>query len=145
MAFSIALRLLVALWMANAPHTWHGSWSANTASGGTTLGGTWDAEQSDRDDTVTGNWALMNAAGQTLATGTWAARKDQKVWSGSWQVRDASNRVFNGTWRARLTASPAEQFGAMLDSALTDAVSGTWRMGASQSGSWSIRTYKDQP
>ncbi len=38
----------------------------------------------------------MDATGTTVAAGTWAARKDQKVWKGSWEARVRSGQLYSG-------------------------------------------------
>ena len=141
MPLAITLRVLVALWLAGQPKTWHGNWSANVGNGEVAFTGAWEAQQSDQPDTLTGTWTLTNRDGETVANGTWAARKDDKVWSGSWQARNAANHLSGGTWRARVSLPPAKQFAEMFEAALADTISGTWRMGTPYSGSWSIRAY----
>jgi hypothetical protein len=139
---------VLALWNPNAgvsaePKTWHGGWTANVGNGDTVFTGTWDAEESEKTDLMSGNWTLSNGAGRTVATGTWAARKNQRVWTGDWQARNAQGGVSSGTWRAQLSLSPAQRFVEMFHSAASGVVNGTWRMGAASAGSWAIRVFTE--
>lgn len=134
------LPLLLGLSLTGQPKTWNGSWSASAGNGAAVFRGTWDAALSSEPDTVAGNWTLTDAHGEAVARGTWAARKNEKIWRGNWQARTSSDRVYTGTWRAQ-SLPAAARFPALFESAVTDAVSGTWRMGSTYSGSWSIRVY----
>jgi hypothetical protein len=61
----------------------------------------------------------MDQAGATVAAGTWAARKDQKVWKGSWQARGRSGQLYSGTWRAQPQLPSSAGFSELFEFALT--------------------------
>jgi hypothetical protein len=135
-----ALLLLLSLTTASAQSkSWRGTWSATIAGGGRVFGGTWDATLGDDPDTVLGNWSAIDQAGETVATGTWAARKESKIWRGSWQARLASGQVFSGTWRSQSQLPATAHLADLLEAASAKTAGGTWRMGAA-SGAWSIQT-----
>jgi len=139
-AGTVLLFLIPMLPAAAPPQTWSGSWSATTGDAGTAFGGTWDATPGDDPDTAIGNWALLDPSGATLAAGTWSARKDDRVWRGSWQARLASGRIYSGTWRAQAELRSPGHFAELFEFAVTQAAGGVWHMGAAHSGGWSIRT-----
>jgi hypothetical protein len=141
-----ALLLLLSLSLAAAaqPKTWRGTWSATVGNGVRALGGTWDAALGDSPNIALGSWTVMDQAGATVAAGTWAARKDQKIWKGSWQARVRSGQLYSGTWRAQPQFSSSAGFSELFEFALTKIASGTWQMGPAYSGAWSIRTYPRQ-
>lgn len=118
---------------------WQGTWAANAGSG-SAFAGTWNAAPGDAPDTVGGAWSLRDQNGVEVATGTWAAGKDGKVWKGTWQARRTSGQVYNGAWRAQIELPVASPLPALLEAAISNAVSGSWRMG-NYSGPWTIRAY----
>lgn len=122
---------------------WQGTWSAVIGTGGTIFAGTWSASPGESPDTVGGAWSLRDQNGAELATGTWAAGKDGKLWKGTWQARRASGQVYDGTWRAQTALSGASSFAALFEAAISQAVSGSWRMGG-LGGAWTIRAYVDK-
>jgi len=114
-----------------------GTWSASTNS--RYLAGTWTAE-TQQDGSVTGRWALQDATGKILMYGGWSASKSAQSWNGAWRSTvSGSAAEYSGTWTGTVSLSPKETLGAMLESALRAAVTGTWKTSA-YSGSWSIRT-----
>ena len=141
-----ALLLLLSLSLAAAaqPKTWRGTWSATVGNGVRAFGGTWDAALSDNPNFALGSWTVMDQAGATVAAGTWAARKDQKIWQGSWQARVRSGQRYSGTWRAQSQLPASNGFSELFESALTKVASGTWQVGTAYSGAWSIRAYPHQ-
>jgi len=141
-----ALLLLLSLSLAAAaqPKTWRGTWSATVGNGVRAFGGTWDATLGDNPNAVLGNWTVMDQAGATVAAGTWAARKDQKIWKGTWQARGRSGQLYSGTWRAQSHLPASNGFSELFESALTKIASGTWQVGTAYSGIWSIRSYPRQ-
>ena len=86
----------------------------------------------------------MDQAGTTVAAGTWAARKDQKIWKGSWQARVRSGQLYSGTWRPQSHLPASAGFSELFEAALTKNASGTWEMGTAYSGTWSIRAHPHQ-
>jgi hypothetical protein len=141
---TILLLVTLSLAVAAQQKTWRGSWTANSGSGVRTFGGTWDASLGDDQDTVVGNWTLVDKAGATVAAGTWAARKDEKIWRGSWQARGPSGGIYSGTWRAPSQAPPAALISKLFEFALAKVATGTWRMGTAYSGNWAIRAFPEQ-
>jgi hypothetical protein len=124
---------------------WQGTWSAvigtgGGSGGGTVFAGTWNASPGPSKDTAGGAWSLRDQNGAELATGTWAAGKEGKFWKGTWQARRPSGQVYNGTWRAQPALSGAAPFNALFEAAISQAVSGTWRIGT-LGGAWTIRAY----
>jgi len=140
-----AILLLLTFWLAATAQqkSWHGTWTANAGGGARTFAGTWDASLGDEPDTVVGNWTLMDKAGATVAAGTWAARKDEKIWRGSWQARGPSGGIYSGTWRAPSQVTPAARISKLFEFALTKVAGGTWRMGTAYSGDWAIRAFPE--
>lgn len=119
---------------------WQGTWSAVIGTGGTVFAGTWNASPGPAQDTASGAWSLRDQNGAQLATGTWAAGKEGKFWKGTWQARRPSGQVYDGTWRSQAAISGASPFAALFQGAISQAVSGSWRM-ASLGGEWTIRAY----
>jgi hypothetical protein len=118
---------------------WQGTWAA-TAGSGSAFAGTWSAAPGEAQDTVAGTWSLRDQNGAELATGTWAAGKEGKDWKGTWQARRTSGQVYDGTWRAQIELPLASHFPNLFEAAISNAVSGNWRMG-NYSGPWTIRAY----
>jgi len=138
---ALVLVLSLSLAAAAQPKTWRGTWSATVGNGVRAFGGTWDAALGDNPNAVLGNWTVTDQAGATVAAGTWAARKDQKIWRGSWQALGRSGQRYSGTWRAQSQLPASNGFSELFESALTKVASGTWQVGAAYSGTWSIRAY----
>lgn len=113
-----------------------GRWAARV--GGQEIFGTWTARDQADQTAAHGTWALLNASGEAVASGTWAARKLPDGWRGSWSARTANDRVISGEWSAGTGLPPSSGFFALVESALKELVSGTWRSGGA-SGTWSIR------
>jgi len=130
---------LLALGAIGAAETtyWEGTWTAT--GGGTTLGGTWTARPHQDPTVGQGAWTLRDGSGRVVASGSWSARKGEKSWEGTWQARASSGPIYSGTWTARAPLDSASAFGAMLDRAVEQVVSGSWRDGRGRSGGWSIR------
>jgi hypothetical protein len=125
----------------NAPSKQAGSWSAATRNGLTVMG-TWTAVL-DTNGTVTGTWALVDAQGTTRADGAWSAAKSPNGWTGAWRaVISGRAGELAGTWTAAVDRKPAGRLADLFEKAVEAIVSGTWRVGAGQSGAWSIRTFK---
>ena len=137
------LILLSALSLLHAadPPAWQGTWAATL--GSTQFAGTWNAVPGQAPNTVSGNWSLRNPNGAELATGTWAAGKEGKFWKGTWQARRSSGQIYDGTWRAQVELPPSAQFSKMLETAIAQAVSGSWGMG-NYTGAWTIRAYTNK-
>jgi hypothetical protein len=138
---AVLLLLTLSLAAAAQQKTWRGTWTANTGNGARTFAGTWDASLGEDQDTVVGNWTLVDKAGATVAAGTWAARKDEKIWRGSWQARGPSGGIYSGTWRARSQTPQAARISKLFEFALAKVATGTWRMGTAYSGEWAIRAF----
>lgn len=136
---AVVLFLLATLLSAGEPG-WQGTWSAVIGTGGPVFAGTWNAAPGQSPNTVGGAWSLRDPNGAELATGTWAAGKQGKLWKGTWQARRSSGQVYDGIWKAQAPLSGAALFSAMFESALSQAVSGSWQMG-SLGGAWTIRAY----
>jgi len=141
---TLVLFLAVAIAAWPQSKTWHGTWSATVGNSGRVLSGTWDASLAKDQDSVVGNWAITDPNGATLGVGTWSARKEAKTWRGSWQARTASNQTYSGTWSALTDLPATTHISGLFDSAATQPVSGTWRMGSEYAGAWSIRAYAEQ-
>ncbi len=141
-----AFLLLLSLSLAAAaqPKTWRGTWSATVGNGVRAFGGTWDAALGDNPNIVLGNWTVMDQAGATVAAGTWSARKDAKIWKGSWQARVRSGQLYSGIWQAQSQLPASAGFSELFEAALTKVASGTWQLGTAYSGTWSIRAYPRQ-
>lgn len=137
----ILLSILARAGGADRPQ-WHGSWAATVGSGAAMFAGTWDAVPGSAPDTVAGTWSLQDRNG-TVATGTWAAGKDGKVWKGSWQARRPSGQIYHGTWRAQVELPATSHMPGLLEAAITQAVSGSWRMG-NLGGAWTIHAYAEK-
>lgn len=125
----------------NSPSKQAGSWSAATRNG-LTIMGTWTAIL-DPNGTVTGTWALVDARGTTRADGAWSAAKSPTEWTGAWRaVISGREGELAGTWSAAIDPKAAARLADLFQKAVETIVSGTWRVGAAQSGAWSIRTFK---
>jgi hypothetical protein len=144
LVWTFLLLLMLSLAVAAQPKTWSGSWSANAGNDSRAFGGTWDATLGDDPETVLGNWTMLDQSGATLAAGTWSARKDERIWKGSWQARLASGQLYSGTWQAQSQLRSPSHFSELFEFALTKAASGAWHMGNAHSGGWSIRTSPGQ-
>ena len=125
----------------NAQGNPSGSWSART-SRGLTLMGTWTAVPDSTSGTVTGTWTLVDAQGTPVANGSWSAAKSPARWTGAWRAVVAGrDGEYSGTWSADVDLKVDAPFVDLFAVAVQTVVSGNWRAG-SQSGAWSIRTFK---
>ncbi len=134
-----ALILVSSLLLAEEQPKWQGTWAATVGSGGT-FAGTWNAGTGGAPDAVAGAWSLRDQNGTELATGTWAAGKEGKVWKGTWQARRASGQVYDGSWRAPAVLPVSSHLSDLLEAAIANAVSGSWRMG-NYAGAWTVRAF----
>jgi len=123
---------------------WQGTWAASVGSGGTTFAGTWEAVPGEGRETVAGTWSLRDRNGRELATGTWAASKEEKTWTGTWEARRPSGQVYRGTWRAQVELPATSQFQELFKAAITKAISGSWQMGTTYVGAWTIRAFSQK-
>jgi hypothetical protein len=123
--------------------SWQGTWAATGGTGGTMFAGTWNAAPGEAPDTVGGTWSLRDLNGAEVATGSWAAGKDGKMWKGTWQARRPSGQIYDGTWRAQAELTATSHFSSLFESAIANAISGTWRMG-NYAGAWTIRAYSQK-
>jgi hypothetical protein len=113
-----------------------GTWSATAQTG--YLGGSWTA-QADQSGGVTGTWMLQEATGKVLMQGGWSASKSARSWDGAWRATvSGRSGEYSGTWTSATSLSPQASFADLLESALRDVVTGTWKSGP-RSGAWSIR------
>jgi len=147
---TIAATVLCAFLAATVPaqttSTIHGSWSA-TAGPNQVLQGTWTAELSPATPNVAqGSWTLLNRSNQTAARGTWSAAKTEKVWSGSWQARvaterGAAGRLLSGSWRTEISSADVRSLAELLEHTFREQVSGSWASGR-LAGAWSLRAFR---
>jgi hypothetical protein len=116
----------------------HGVWSATSKAGN--LAGTWTAEAHPESGGVTGVWTLRGPDGKLLMRGGWSASKSPQEWNGAWRA-NVTGRAgeYLGTWTVTTTLAPGAPLSDMIESALREVVTGTYKAGA-DSGSWSIRT-----
>jgi len=125
----------------NARSNRSGTWSA-TSNGGLALTGTWTAVPDSTTGTVTGTWTLVDAQGRTVAAGGWSAAKSPARWTGAWRaVISGRAGEYSGTWTAGVDLKADARLVDLFEKAVQGAVGGNWRAG-SQSGAWSIRSFK---
>jgi hypothetical protein len=138
--------LLVVTVSAQSPSTLRGGWSA-TVGPNQVLQGTWTADlTSAAPDTARGSWTLVNQSNRIAAQGTWSAVKTEKVWSGTWQARvaterGATGRLFSGSWKTRIAGSDGQSLSDLLQKTFREQVSGQWASGR-LAGMWSLRSYE---
>ena len=114
-----------------------GRWAATD--GRRTFTGTWRAVPQPERDTCGGTWTLKDGSGKTVAAGAWSVRKSPREWRGTWLAQLPDGRTLSGNWTAQPKLAPSGEFLTMLESAVKDMLTGTWRYGE-HSGSWSVRT-----
>jgi len=138
--------LLAAAVSAQTTSTIHGSWSA-TAGPNQVWQGTWTGELSPAKPNVAqGSWTLLNRSNQIAARGTWSAAKTEKVWSGSWQARvaterGATGRLLSGSWRTQISDTDVRSLAELLEYTFREQVSGSWASGR-LAGAWSLRAFR---
>jgi hypothetical protein len=117
------------------------SWAAVNADG-QTFSGTWSVAPNSTNRSARGFWTLRDANGGTSLRGTWSAEMHSTGWNGTWRaVGEAGQGEHKGSWSAELTQSRNLRFADLFEAAAKDAIRGLWT-GGSESGSWSIRTFK---
>ena len=128
--------LALALSLPAQPSEIRGSWSATA--GTRNFIGSWTASLKTSANVSWGTWRLLDTSGKILAEGVWSVRRAGEGWQGSWRA-DSSGRSYGGTWKSDVKLPVSERFADLLDAALKEVVSGTWRAGQT-SGAWSLRT-----
>ena len=89
-----------------------------------------------------GFWTLRDAGGATALRGNWSAQMHRTGWNGTWRAAvEGRQGDFNGSWSAELTTARTARLTDMFEMAAKEAIKGLWT-GATQSGSWSIKTFK---
>jgi hypothetical protein len=118
------------------------TWAA-VSEDGRAFAGTWSLAENSTNRSARGFWTLRNQTGETIARGTWSAEMHSTGWNGTWRAA-AENRGAgqSGSWSAEMAEGkkPAG-FNELFATAMKQAIKGLWT-GANQSGSWSIRTFK---
>ena len=132
------LLLLPAPLLAVETRQLQGGWSATD--GQHVFTGSWTARTQEEPDTGGGAWSLFNTSGDIVLSGAWSVRKAGGVWRGSWQARITRGRTFSGTWTAKTNAPASSGFAYLLEAAVSEMVTGTWKAEGGRSGGWSIRT-----
>jgi hypothetical protein len=122
---------------------WRGTWSATLGGSGRTLGGAWTATVADDPNVAYGSWTMLDSSGKQLGSGTWSARKAENHWEGAWRAWEANVEKASGTWSARSLPMSPSGFSALLEAALSNVASGTWKAGRA-AGGWSIRAYRQR-
>jgi hypothetical protein len=117
------------------------SWAAVNADG-KTLGGTWSVAPNSTSRSARGLWTLRDANGGTAFRGTWSAEMHSTGWNGTWRTAgEGGQGEHKGSWSAEMTQARNVRFAELFEAAAKDAIRGLWT-GGSDSGSWSIRTFK---
>jgi hypothetical protein len=125
------------------PSVLRGSWSA-TVGTARVLSGGWAATIDwATPDSARGTWVLVDDGNRAVLEGTWAAAKSKGGWQGTWSARvtakgGAPGRALSGTWRADMKDPNVRTLAEMLQHAVADQVSGTWRSG-SLAGGWRLK------
>jgi hypothetical protein len=114
-----------------------GRWAATD--GKRTYGGTWRAFPQPEPGTCGGDWVLKDDSGNVVATGTWSVRKSPQEWQGAWLAQLPDGRTLSGSWTAQTKLPPSSEFLTLLESAMSERLTGTWNYGGTD-GSWSVRT-----
>jgi hypothetical protein len=125
--------------------TLRGSWSA-TVGASRVLRGSWSATiDPPTPDRVSGAWALLDDRNRIVLEGTWAADKSARGWQGTWSARVATKAgrgttgsARSGTWRADIKDPSVKTLTGLLQHAVDEQVSGTWRSGALEGG-WRLQ------
>jgi len=112
---------------------------AFTASAGPVLfRGKWSARVSSRTpNAAAGSWVLLNEHNDIVQQGTWSAQKSGAGWKGTWHARVLRGRAYSGSWAASQPGPVSKTFGEMLQAAITNGTSGTWRTGG-YGGEWRL-------
>ena len=142
---ALVLVVMVPLPAQSPPSVLRGSWSA-TVGTSRVLRGTWSATlDSASPDRAVGTWALLDDGNRLLLEGTWSADKGARGWQGTWSARvtpragrSAPARTLSGTWRADIKDPNIRTLAGLLQHAVIDQVSGTWRSGA-LGGGWRLK------
>ena len=114
------------------------TWIANSR-GGRTLSGTWTGVIDSSTGTASGSWTVRDGSNRIILRGTWSAAKSEREWRGSWRAMIAGQTIErSGTWSAGVQIPPKEPLSSLFQLAVAQSLSGTWRSG-SLSGGWSIR------
>jgi hypothetical protein len=143
---TVLAALLTATSSAQSTTTIRGGWSA-TAGPNQALQGTWTAELTPANPNVAqGSWTLLNRSNQIAASGTWSAARAEKVWSGNWQARVAtegggSGRLLSGSWRTQISDADVRSLAELLEKTFREQVNGTWTTGR-LAGAWSLRAFR---
>ena len=141
----LALSLTAVAIAQQTPSPLRGTW---TASVGTSRAfrGSWSATvDSATPDTARGGWLLLDDGNRVMLEGTWSAEKSARGWAGTWAARvgkgaggrTSQGRALSGSWRANVKDSKILTLKDLLQHALIDQVTGTWRSGG-LAGGWRL-------
>ena len=128
----LALALTAVAMAQQPPSTLRGSWTASVGTS-RTFRGSWSATlESATPNAARGGWLLLDDGNRVMLEGTWAAR----VGKGS-AGRASQGRALSGSWRADVKDSKILTLKDLLQHALIDQVTGTWRSGG-LAGGWRL-------
>ena len=142
---TVLAAFFAAIALAQSTTTIRGGWSA-TVGPNQALQGTWTAEVTPANPNVAqGSWTLLRS-NQIAASGTWSAAKAEKVWSGNWQARVATDgggtgRLLSGSWRTEISDKDVRSLTELLEKTLREQVNGSWASGR-LAGAWSLRAFQ---
>ena len=128
----LALALTLVAMAPQPPSALRGSWTASVGTS-KTFRGSWSATlESATPNAARGGWLLLDDRHRVMLEGTWAAR----VGKGS-AGRASQGRALSGSWRANVKDSKILTLKDLLQHALIDQVTGTWRSGG-LAGGWRL-------
>lgn len=141
----LALALAAVAMAQQPPSTLRGSWTASVGTS-RTFRGSWSATlDSATPNAARGGWLLLDDGNRVMLEGTWSAEKSARGWEGTWAARvgkgsagrASQGRALSGSWRANVKDSKILTLKDLLQHALVDQVTGTWRSGG-LAGGWRL-------
>jgi hypothetical protein len=141
----LALALTAIAIAQQPPSVLRGSWTA-TVGTARTFRGSWSATvESATPNAARGGWVLLDDGNRIMLEGTWSAEKSTRGWEGTWAARvgkssggrASQGRALAGSWRANVKDSKILTLKDLLQHALVDQVTGTWRSGG-LAGGWRL-------
>jgi len=117
------------------------NWGAVTEDG-KVFGGSFTVDPSSTGNSARGFWTLRDANGSTVLRGSWSMQMHSTGWNGTWRAAvEGRGGDFTGSWSAEVPTGRTVRIADMFELAAKETIKGLWT-GASQSGSWSIKTFK---
>jgi hypothetical protein len=141
----LALALTAVAIAQQPPPPLRGSWTASVGAS-RAFRGSWSATvDSATPNTARGGWVLLDDGNRVMLEGTWSAEKSSRGWAGTWAARvgkgsggrASQGRALSGSWSADVKDSKLLTLKDLLQHALIDHVTGTWRSGG-LAGGWRL-------